>query len=315
MCIISLSTLANITNQNVIAGDNGDIVEIRNYKFPLYNEAIEKTDVEKYSAEHEYETAVKDDNFDFQKITYLSDNLKVIAYLYKPKKLTDQKYPAIIFNRGSFVRGDIAPELISMFHRLASKGFVVLAPMYRQSDGGEGRDFLGGEDMNDLMSTLPLSKNLKFINTENLFMYGESRGGMMTYQAIRNGFPIKAAAVYGAFTDLGAMFKSQPDKYTPQLANVIWNDYDTKKEEIYRTRSAINWAEKFDVPVLIMHGGEDSEVRPKQSLKLAEKLSEMNKVYELVIFSEDNHILSANKFSKDEKVTCWFKKYMKKASF
>jgi hypothetical protein len=35
-------------------------------------------------------------------------------------------------------------------------------------------------------------------------MYGESRGGMMTFQAIRRDLPVDAAAVFGAFTDLEA---------------------------------------------------------------------------------------------------------------
>ena len=232
-------------NQKLLAfqtKDDGKIVEIKNYVFPSYQKAMEKTDVERYSLKQEYETAIKDKKFKFQKITYISDGLKVIAYLYKPKKTFNKKHPTIIFNRGSYIRGDIAPELVSMFHRLAKNGFVVLAPMYRQSDGGEGRDRLGGEDIEDLMNTLPLARNLKFIDTNNLFMYGESRGGMMTYQAIKKGFPINASAVFGAFTDMENMVKSHPNIYTPQLGKVIFGDnYEAKKEEIFRTRSAINW--------------------------------------------------------------------------
>jgi dipeptidyl aminopeptidase/acylaminoacyl peptidase len=220
----------------------------------------------------------------------MSDGLKVIAYLYKQKKKFNKKHPTIIFNRGSYIRGDIAPELVSMFHRLAEKGFVILAPMYRQSDGGEGRDRLGGEDINDLMNTLPLVRNLKFIDTNNLFMYGESRGGMMTYQAIKKGFSINASAVYGAFTDMEDMIKSRPDVYTAQVGKGIFgDDYESKKEEIFRT-----------------------SVNPNQSLRFAQKLLEANKVFELVIYAEDNHVLSANKINRDEKTVEWFKKYLKK---
>ena len=311
-----LFVMACVGNQKLIAlsmPDDGNIVEVKNYTFPSYQEAVEKTDVERYSVRREYETAVGDKKFSFQKITYMSDGLKVIAYLYKPQKTLNKKHPTIIFNRGSYIRGDIAPELISMFHRLAKNGFVVLAPMYRQSDGGEGRDTLGGEDTNDLMNTLPLAKNLEFIDTHNLFMYGESRGGMMTYQAIKKGFPINASAVFGAFTDMEDMVKSRPDIYTDQLGKMIFGDnYESKKEEIFRTRSAINWVDKFNVPTLIMHGGNDSSVNPNQSLIFAQNLLKAKKVYELVIYAEDNHLLSANKIDRDEKTVKWFKKYLKK---
>lgn len=307
ICVGNLEILASLDK------NDGNIVAIRDYDFPLYSQAVENTDVERYSSKEEYESASRDKNFKFQKITYLSDNLKVIAYLYKPQKTEGKKYPAIIFNRGSYIRGDIAPELISMFHRLAENGFVILAPLYRQSDGGEGRDRLGGEDMNDLMNTLPVAKNLKFIDTNNLFMYGESRGGMMTYQAIKKGFPLNATAVYGAFSDMENMVNSRPDIYTTQLGKMIFgNDYESQKEEIFRTRSAINWVEKFNVPTLIMHGGDDASVNPTQSLKLAQKLLKSKKVYELVVYAEDNHILSANKFNRDEKTARWFKRFLKK---
>ena len=63
--------------------------------------------------------------------------------------------------------------------------------MLRQSDGSEGRDEMGGADVDDLMDVLPLARSLAYVDTNNLFMYGESRGGMMTYQAVRRGFPVK----------------------------------------------------------------------------------------------------------------------------
>ena len=109
------------------------------------------------------------------------------------------------------------------------------------------------------------------------------------------------------------MVKSHPNIYTPQLGKVIFGDnYEAKKEEIFRTRSAINWVDKFNVPTLIMHGGNDASVNPNQSLRFAQKLLEAKKVYELVIYAEDNHVLSANKINRDEKTVKWFKKHLKK---
>ena len=183
-----------------LALEDGALVERKTYRFPPYEQAVQATDVERYADKATYEAAVNDNRFEFQKLRYLSDGLKVVAYLYKPKGTDGRKLPAIIFNRPSGVHEDIAPELISLFHRLAGEGFVVVAPMLRQSDGGEGRDELGGADVDDLMNALPLAKSLGFVDMDNLFMYGASRGGMMTYQAINRAFPVKAAAVFGAFT-------------------------------------------------------------------------------------------------------------------
>ncbi len=295
-----------------VGDTDGKIVRIETYVFPAYDVATKIRGFERTNSRTEYEAAVSGKDFKFEKLTYLSDGLKVKAYLYRPSEIIDKKYPAIIFNRGSYVREDIAPEVVAMFHRLAREGFIILAPMYRQSDGGEGKDSLGGEDVNDLMNTLPLAKNLEFIDTKNLFMYGESRGGMMTYQAMKRGFPMNASAVFGAFTDLDAMVRARPDVYTSELGKAIFgNDYESKTEEIFQARSAINWADKLETPLLIMHGGNDQSVAPGQSLRIAQKLSELKKVYELVIYAEDNHILLKNKLNRDKRAIRWFKKYLK----
>lgn len=294
------------------AADNGAVVERKAYDFPSYERAVESTDVENYADKAAYEKAVGDAKFEFEKLKYLSDGLKVVAYVYRPKQVDGRKFPAIIFNRGSAVRGDIAPELVAFFHRLAAEGFVILAPMLRQSDGSEGRDEMGGADVDDLMNVLPLAKSLAYVDTNNLFMYGESRGGMMTYLAIRKGFPVNAAAVFGALTDLRELVDSHPKQYSPAVLKQIWSDYEERKDEIFKTRSAIFWAEQLNAPLLIMHGGGDWSVNPEHSLNLAQRLQKLGRAYELVVYAGDNHTLSNNQEDRDRRAAGWFRRHMKK---
>jgi dipeptidyl aminopeptidase/acylaminoacyl peptidase len=296
----------------VLAAENGTIVERKDYSFPSYEKAVQDTDVEQYADKAAYEKAVADTQFEFQKLKYLSDDLKVVAYLYKPKRVGNNKFPTIIFNRGSAVRGDIAPELLVFFHRLASEGFVILAPMLRQTDGGEGRDEIGGADVDDVMNIIPVAKSLGYVDMSNLFMYGESRGGMMTYQAIKRGYPIQAAAVFGAFTDLQEMVDANPTQYPLTMLKQIWQGYEERKAEIYKTRSAIYWTEQLMVPLLIMHGGADKSVSPLQSLTLAQQLQKLGRVYELIVYAGDNHILAKNQLDRDQRAVRWFKSHLKK---
>jgi dipeptidyl aminopeptidase/acylaminoacyl peptidase len=284
---------------------DGTILERLPYTFPPYDRA---EGIKPYADQSEYEQAVADRDFTFEKVRYASDGLKVIAYIYHPAA-QGSKLPAIIFNRGSGPAGDSAPPLIAFFHRLASSGFVVLAPQYRGSDGGEGRDEIGGADLDDVKNIVPLAASLGFIDLDNLFMYGESRGGMMTYQAIRDGAPINGAAVFGAFTDLEIMNRSpRVQKIIPQ----IWPDYDAHKDEIIRRRSAKYWPEKLSVPLLIMNGGADQQVDPMQPLQLAEQLQEQGKSYELHIYADDGHVLTNNRLDRDRMAIAWFRAHMKK---
>jgi dipeptidyl aminopeptidase/acylaminoacyl peptidase len=297
--------------RTTVETNDGSIVERQTYSFPPYEQALQTTNIKDYASKDEYQRAIEDNGFVFEKLKYMSDGLKVTAYLYRPARVENRKLPVIIFNRGSLIRGDIAPELISFFHGLAKEGFVVLAPMYRQSDGSEGRDEMGGGDVNDLMHVVPLAKSLAFIDMNNLFLFGESRGGVMTFFAIKKNFPANAAAVFGAFTDLEVLIKDRPEVYKPQMLNQLWPNFDSRKDEVFKSRSAVHWPETLGVPLLIMHGGADWSVNPSQSLTIAQKLQSLGKTYELVIYAGDGHILSRNRQDRDRRTIAWFKKFMK----
>jgi len=96
-------------------------------------------------------------------------------------------------------------------------------PPKRSTTRASGRDEMGGADVDDLMATWDVLRAIESVDTSNIFMYGESRGGMMTYQAIRNGYPLRAAAVYGAFTDLRGLLEASEKARGAAIA--IWPDY------------------------------------------------------------------------------------------
>jgi len=170
---------------------------------------------------------------------------------------------------------------------------------------------MGGADLADLMATVGVAQALGTIDIANLFMYGESRGGMMTYQAIRDGYPVRAAAVYGAFTDLHALLDSSAQSRAAALS--IWPDYASNAETIAERRSALRWPERLNTPLLIMHGGNDHEVPPSQSLALAMRLEQLGKSYELVVRAGDNHVLTGWRLERDGQAIDWFRRHMTSA--
>ncbi|MGH9854746.1 MAG: alpha/beta hydrolase family protein [Blastocatellia bacterium] len=283
-----------------------EAVERREYAFPGWEDAVKLTDVEKYSTKDEY-IAARDSRYTLEKVRYRSDGLAVIAYFYRPRKPEELKRPVIVFNRGSYIRGDIAPELLTMFNRLAEAGFAVVAPMYRGSDGGEGRDDLGGADLNDLLNIMPVLSQLGSLDTRNVFLYGESRGGMMVFQAIRDGFPARAAATFGAFTDLGEIASSGSGAATVKK---IFPDFEERREEIISRRSAIRWPERLRLPLLLMHGSEDRSLAPTQTLQLATQLAKTQKEFGVIIFPGGDHILQQHRVERDRQVIDFFRRYL-----
>ncbi len=129
----------------------------------------------------------------------------------------------------------------------------------------------------------------------------------MTYLAIKEGAPIKAAAVVGAVSDLPQFFQ---ERGRNNMQYVIRKLVGPDIEE-YKKRSASDWPEKIDVPVLILHGEADRVVDVSQAKKLGDKLGELGKVYELVIFPEGDHGLNNVRDQRDRKILEWFEKYLK----
>ncbi len=277
------------------------------YSFPSWEEALNSSDVDRYADKAEYEVAVTDTSYRLEKLHYSSDGLDVIAYLYAPRNSSHKKRPAIVFNRGSYVRGEIAPELVVMLHRLAMAGFTVLAPLYRGSDGGEGHDEMGGADLDDLMNLPAVLEELGSIDTRNVFLYGESRGGMMVFQAVRDGFPARAAATYGAFTNLEALVGGEKGH---SLAVSIWPQFDEERSQIIQRRSAMHWPERLNLPLLLMHGSKDESVPVAQTLGLATALSKERKDFGVIVFPGANHILRNQGEERDRCAVDFFRRHM-----
>lgn len=144
-----------------------------------------------YLSEKEYQRLNDPSRIDCQRIKYLSDGLKVVGFIWRPKDQGNRRLPLIIFNRGGNREfGKLTPW--QAVRRYALEGFVVIASQYRGNDGGEGREEFGGSDVRDVLNLVPLAESLGNIDTKNIFMLGWSRGGMMTYLAIKNHVPVQA---------------------------------------------------------------------------------------------------------------------------
>ena len=192
-------------------------------------------------------------------------------------------------------------------NRLARQGFLVIAPMLRGSGGARGHDEMGGADLHDLMNIVAVIKDIPYADPTRLFLYGESRGGIMCLLAAKHDFPARAIAVWGAITDLGAFLAEHTA--TRRIAPTIWPGFPANETEIAESRSSIRWPEKINVPVLLMNGGADSQVSPRHAIQLASALEKLGKKYELKIFYGEQHLLAGRAQERDEDAVRWFRRF------
>jgi dipeptidyl aminopeptidase/acylaminoacyl peptidase len=272
-----------------------------------------------------YDEARTQTSFDVLEITYVSDGLAVPGVLIKPKAPGGKKWPALIFNRGG--NGQLGSLMdnglpcmgmntscldIADLYQFAKAGFVVIASDYRYQGATEKRDQWGGVEVDDVLNLVPALKSLDYVDPDRLFMLGLSRGGTMTYLAIKRGIPVKAAAVIGGVTDVKAWVDARPEmgivngnEYIDGFAK-IWPDYEHRAGEQYQARSAVYWADQINVPVLILHSRTDRMVPVSQALRMAEALEEKNKVYSLHIYEHDGHPLPLNREDRNRMIFDWF---------
>ena len=230
------------------------------------------------------------DSVDFYRITYVSDGLKVTGYVAEPK--AKGNYPCIISNRGgNRDYGRWNPLSIAYFlGQMASWNYVVIASQYRGNDGGEGLEEFGGIEVNDIFNMIPvLDSNLK-ADTSRIGIEGTSRGGMMTYLSLKRSCRFKAAVITAGMADAFANTAARPEMEKSVFGELV-PDYATNREEAYKARSAVYWADQLckTTPILLMHGSADWRVLPEESLEMVNRLYAAKHPLRFILFEGADH--------------------------
>ncbi|MFC1893299.1 prolyl oligopeptidase family serine peptidase [Chloroflexota bacterium] len=251
-----------------------------------------------------------DDQIEILDITYMSDGLRIKGYMALPK--APGKYPAVIWNRGGNREFSLLkPEALKIY---AQNGFVAIGSQYRGNGGGEGNEEFGGDDVNDVINLIPTLKSLSIVDADRIGMVGYSRGGMMTYLALKEQTlggtnDIKVACTVGGAADLFMAADERVEMLRGVLVPLIGGS-PSKVPQEYEARSATYWADKINVPLLIQHGEADENVSVEQSRKLAQELDKYGKVYKLITYPNGDHPLSTHKGGRPE-ILRWLRQYLK----
>ncbi|MDZ4804026.1 MAG: alpha/beta fold hydrolase [Candidatus Eisenbacteria bacterium] len=247
-----------------------------------------------------------------QRITYMSDGLKVRGYLVEP--ISGDSLPAIIFNRGGNREfGAITDTSAALLlGPLAQHGYVVVASQYRGNAGGEGREEFGGADVNDVLNLVPLLERQPRVDATRLGMYGWSRGGMMTYLALARTDRIRAAVVGAGLSDAADMVRQRPEMETGVLAELV-PGWPAIREAALEARSAVRWPERLNptTPILLLQGSADWRVEPTETLRMAEALYKAKRPVRFVFLEGGDHGLSEHRAEVARQVNYWFDTYVR----
>ncbi|HYK98549.1 MAG TPA: S9 family peptidase [Candidatus Acidoferrales bacterium] len=226
------------------------------------------------------------------------DGQKIPAILYTPKDLAPgEKLPAIVHVHGG-PTGQWFRGFDPFAQFLVDRGYVVIEPNIRGSTGYgvKFRDAAikdwGGADLEDVAAAAQYLGTLPYVDASRLVVFGGSYGGFMTFIAATKKPEIwRAAIAWVGISDLHKMWDESKEHFRYFLREQMGDP--EKDRDLWRDRSAIEFADQLRAKLLMVHGVNDPRCPVSQSRMFRDKLLALGRKegtdFEYVELDDEGH--------------------------
>jgi esterase/lipase len=241
--------------------------------------------------------------FEVRRITYdAADSLQIPAYLTLPRARQATNLPLIVLPHGGPAARDTA-DFDWWAQALADQGYAVLQPNYRGSNTRQKFLEAGFGQWGRKMQT-DLSDGVRYLAAQGIAdparvcIVGASYGGYAALAGVTLDPGVYRCAVSVAgLSDLKRMLRWVDDKYGDRgnRAQRYWDRYMGVKgpdDAALDGISPIKHLDAVSVPVLLIHGRDDTVVPYEQSDVMYDALRRAKKQVELVTLKNEDHWLS-----------------------
>lgn len=234
-----------------------------------------------------------------KRITYeAADGLKIPAYLTLPRGKPTRNLPLIVFPHGGPEARDTA-EFNWWAQAMAAQGYLVFQPNYRGSPVTMEHLSAGFGEWGRKMQT-DLSDGVRYLVKEGMVdparvcIVGGSYGGYAALAGVTLDPGVYRCAVSVAgVSDLKRML--QDVNSFADLERRYWNRFmgvTGPSDPLLQQLSPIKHVDAINVPVLLIHGTDDSVVRPEQSTLMFDAMKHAKKDVQMVTLKKEDHWLS-----------------------
>ncbi|HEY2542949.1 MAG TPA: S9 family peptidase [Gaiellaceae bacterium] len=219
------------------------------------------------------------------------DGREIPAWLYRPDG--DGPSPFALLIHGG-PEAQERPIFRPYVQYLLSRGIGVLATNIRGSSGyGKTYQKLihhdwGGGDLEDWRHAAEWLKAQPYVDGDRLAVFGGSYGGFATLSCVTR-LPEywRAAVDIVGPSNLLTFVRAVPPQWLRFMAEWV-GDPDTE-EEYLRERSPITYVDQVRAALMVIQGAKDPRVVKSESDQMVERLKELGRDVEYVVFEDEGH--------------------------
>lgn len=231
------------------------------------------------------------------------DAVTITGYLTVPRNKLAKQMPLIVMPHGGPASRDVL-RFDWFAQALASRGYLVLQANFRGSRSKDaafqqaGYGEMGRKMQTDLSDGVRALVKTGIVDPKRVCIVGQSYGGYAALAGVSMQADIYRCSVsIAGVSDIDKQYKRQTENYSFPDNRILRKDLSyvgAKKlgDPILDERSPAKHADKVNVPILLIHGDNDSVVAFEQSQIMANALKKAGKQFEFVRLKSEDHWLS-----------------------
>lgn len=199
--------------------------------------------------------------------------------------------------------GKTSAEMQGVIWDLAARGYMAVAADYRRLLQGEyRRNTFAWRSEEDVIRALRIVRAHPQVDAERIAALGFSQGGMFSLlMAAHAPGQLRAVIAYYPVADFNSWFDREKHNFIEDWIYAIMRRHfykesgaadDGEFRQILARASPLNYVDKMDVPIYLVHGDGDNAAPVAESRKLYQALQAAGKRVELLVIPGGVHIFN-----------------------
>lgn len=288
---------------SIVAALDGHLMVTRNsmnsapeiYRFDLKNQDL----VALTSVNNDFYSGLELPNVKKRMVTTKDKQEMLVWVIYPPGFDESKKYPTLLYLQGG-PQGALS-QFYSFrwnFQVMSSQGYIVVAPNRRgmPGHGVEWNEVIskdwGGKAMQDYLDAIDDVAQESYVDKDRIGAIGASFGGYSAfYLAGHHEGRFQTFISHCGIFDMRSMYGTTEELFfvNHDFGGNYWEQGNEAASKAYGEFNPINYIDKWDTPMFVIHGGKDYRVPLGQGIQAFQAAKLRGLESRFLYFPEENH--------------------------